>query len=124
MTPYRDQLAKTPNRLRVDLAHLAHPVYGAPDLANALIENPADYLPLVMGQLHVPLMQLFMLKTACMELGPTAAGVSGVPCSPWKEPRTPRCPHGWAGFLIHLGRQNLVNLSTCRSPGSPFLWAV
>lgn len=44
-----DQLSRNTGLLRVDLAHLAHPVYGAPDLASALTENPAEYLPLVRG---------------------------------------------------------------------------
>ena len=42
-----DQLARARDRLRVDLAHLAHPVYGVPDLAQALHDNPAEYLPIV-----------------------------------------------------------------------------
>ncbi|KAK2080399.1 hypothetical protein QBZ16_000252 [Prototheca wickerhamii] len=44
--PYADQLARNPTRLRIDLAHLAHPVYGAPDLASALMESPGEFLPL------------------------------------------------------------------------------
>jgi DNA replication licensing factor MCM5 len=41
-----DQLSRTKDRLRVDLSHLLHPQYGAPDLAHALIDNPAEFLPL------------------------------------------------------------------------------
>ena len=43
----RDQLARCKDRLRVDIGHLSHPVYGAPELATALVENPAEYLPIV-----------------------------------------------------------------------------
>lgn len=42
----RDQLARSKDILRVDLGHLLHPKYGAPDLAHALVDNPTDYLPL------------------------------------------------------------------------------
>lgn len=45
--PCSDQLARTKDRLRVDLSHLLHPQYGAPELAHALIDNPAEYLPFV-----------------------------------------------------------------------------
>jgi DNA replication licensing factor MCM5 len=44
--PYADQLARCKDRLRVDIGHLSHPVYGAPELATALVENPAEYLPI------------------------------------------------------------------------------
>eukprot|EP00889_Picochlorum_renovo_P000305 jgi/Picre1/27335/NNA_000304.t1 len=44
--PYADQLARNKDILRVDLGHLLHPKYGAPDLAHALVDNPTDYLPL------------------------------------------------------------------------------
>jgi hypothetical protein len=44
-----DQLARCKDRLRVDIGHLSHPVYGAPELATALVENPAEYLPIVSG---------------------------------------------------------------------------
>jgi DNA replication licensing factor MCM5 len=44
--PYADQLARARGRLRVDLSHLLHPQYGAPELAHALVDNPAEYLPL------------------------------------------------------------------------------
>ena len=47
--PRSDQLARAKDRLRVDLGHLAHPVYGAPELAQALHESPAEYLPIVSG---------------------------------------------------------------------------
>jgi len=40
-----DQLARAKDRLRVDLSHLLHPQYGAPELAHALIDNPAEFLP-------------------------------------------------------------------------------
>ena len=43
--PYADQLARSKDRLRVDLSHLLHPQYGAPDLAHSLIDNPAEFLP-------------------------------------------------------------------------------
>ena len=33
----------------MDIGHLSHPVYGAPELATALVENPAEYLPIVSG---------------------------------------------------------------------------
>lgn len=42
-----DQLARQKDRLRVDIGHLSHPVYGAPELASALVDNPAEYLPIV-----------------------------------------------------------------------------
>lgn len=42
-----DQLARCKDRLRVDIGHLSHPVYGAPELATALVDNPAEYLPIV-----------------------------------------------------------------------------
>lgn len=45
--PCSDQLARCKDRLRVDIGHLSHPVYGAPELATALVENPAEYLPIV-----------------------------------------------------------------------------
>lgn len=44
--PYADQLARCKDRLRVDIGHLSHPVYGAPELATALVDNPAEYLPI------------------------------------------------------------------------------
>ncbi|KDD74918.1 mini chromosome maintenance complex MCM2/3/5 protein, partial [Helicosporidium sp. ATCC 50920] len=44
--PYSDQLSRNTGLLRVDLAHLSHPVYGIPDLAAALVENANEYLPL------------------------------------------------------------------------------
>ena len=31
----------------MDIGHLSHPVYGAPELATALVDNPAEYLPIV-----------------------------------------------------------------------------
>ncbi len=31
----------------MDIGHLSHPVYGAPELASALVDNPAEYLPIV-----------------------------------------------------------------------------
>ena len=49
----RDQLARCKDRLRVDIGHLSHPVYGAPELATALVENPAEYLPIVSPRLAV-----------------------------------------------------------------------
>ena len=45
--PCSDQLARCKDRLRVDIGHLSHPVYGAPELATALVDNPAEYLPIV-----------------------------------------------------------------------------
>lgn len=42
-----DQLARQKDRLRIDIGHLSHPVYGAPELATALVDNPAEYLPIV-----------------------------------------------------------------------------
>lgn len=42
----RDQLQRCKDRLRVDIGHLSHPVYGAPELATALVESPAEYLPI------------------------------------------------------------------------------
>lgn len=42
----RDQLARTKDGLRVDLSHLLHPQYGAPELAHALVDNPTEFLPL------------------------------------------------------------------------------
>jgi len=44
--PYADQLARSKTTLRVDLGHLLHPKYGAPELAHLLVDNPAEYLPL------------------------------------------------------------------------------
>ncbi len=44
--PYADQLARSKTLLRVDLGHLLHPNYGAPELAHMLVDNPAEYLPL------------------------------------------------------------------------------
>ncbi|EFN58868.1 hypothetical protein CHLNCDRAFT_34202 [Chlorella variabilis] len=44
--PYADQLARRKDSLRVDIGHLSHPVYGAPELATALVDNPAEYLPI------------------------------------------------------------------------------
>lgn len=35
------------DRLRVDLSHLLHPQYGSPELAHALMDNPAEFLPYV-----------------------------------------------------------------------------
>ena len=46
MFPYADQLARSRTTLRVDLGHLLHPKYGAPELAHLLVDNPAEYLPL------------------------------------------------------------------------------
>lgn len=43
----REQLAKNVDSLRVSITHLTHPVYGQPELAVALAENPAEYLPIV-----------------------------------------------------------------------------
>lgn len=42
-----DQLARTKDALRVDLSHLLHPKYGAPELAHALVDNPTEFLPRV-----------------------------------------------------------------------------
>lgn len=42
----RDQLARNKDLLRVDLGHLLHPKYGAPELAHLLVDNPSEYLPL------------------------------------------------------------------------------
>ena len=36
----------------MDIGHLSHPVYGAPELASALIDNPAEYLPIVSTAQH------------------------------------------------------------------------
>lgn len=48
----REQLGKNVDTLRVSITHLTHPVYGRPELAVALAENPAEYLPIVSrGQL-------------------------------------------------------------------------
>ncbi len=47
LPPCSDQLARAKDRLRVDVGHLSHPVYGAPELATALVDNPAEYLPIV-----------------------------------------------------------------------------
>ena len=44
--PYADQLARSKTMLRVDLGHLLHPKYGAPELAHLLVDNPTEYLPL------------------------------------------------------------------------------
>ncbi|PSC72741.1 DNA replication licensing factor MCM5 [Micractinium conductrix] len=44
---YADQLARCKDRLRVDIGHLSHDVYGIPELQQALVENPAEYLPIL-----------------------------------------------------------------------------
>ena len=46
-TQCSDQLARCKDRLRVDIGHLSHDVYGIPELQQALVENPAEYLPIV-----------------------------------------------------------------------------
>jgi hypothetical protein len=43
----REQLNKCADTLRVCITHLTSPIYGNPELAVALAENPGEFLPIV-----------------------------------------------------------------------------
>ena len=52
----------------MDIGHLSHPVYGAPELATALVDNPAEYLPIVSFPNSLLLMPACLCTRMCLKL--------------------------------------------------------
>ena len=89
----------------MDIGHLKHPVYGAPELAEALCDNPAEYLPIFEQAAKLERQRILSLQedggeaeTKDVQVVLAGSGALGTPWRHWLPSLGDRPPRtGWQG---------------------------